>query len=128
MDIFKVIGIGILGAIVTLMLKNTQSSYAVLAVIATGIVILIIVINALGQVIVAFEEIVDKTNLNSTLFATLLKIIGIGYLTEYSVNLCNDLDCTSIGKKISLAGKITIFMMAMPIVTAIIKTVAGLVG
>lgn len=128
MDIFKVIGIGILGAIVTLMLKNTQSSYAVLAVIATGIVILIIVINALGQVIVAFEEIVDKTNLNSALFATLLKIIGIGYLTEYSVNLCNDLDCGSIGKKISLAGKITIFTMAMPIVTAIIKTVAGLVG
>ncbi len=92
MDIFKVIGIGILGAIVAVMLKNTQSSYAVLAVIATGIVILIIAVNALGQVIVAFEEIVDKTNLSSALFATLLKIIGIGYLTEYSVNLCNDME------------------------------------
>ncbi|MDE6550194.1 MAG: hypothetical protein K2M44_01670 [Clostridia bacterium] len=128
MDIFKVIGIGILGAIVALMLKNTQSSYAILAVIATGIVILIIAVNALGQVIVAFEEIVDKTNLSSALFATLLKIIGIGYLTEYSVNLCNDMECASIGKKISFAGKITIFLMAMPIVTALIKTVAGLVG
>ena len=109
MDIIKVIGIGLIGAIAAMMLRNTRSEYAPMAVIATGIVILVIVISALTDVIVAFEEIVDKTGLNRSLFSSLLKIIGIGYLTEYSVSLCNDLDCASIGKKISLAGKITIF-------------------
>lgn len=128
MDIIKVIGIGLIGAIAAMMLRNTRSEYAPMAVIATGIVILVIVISALTDVIVAFEEIVDKTGLNRSLFSSLLKIIGIGYLTEYSVSLCNDLDCASIGKKISLAGKITIFLTAMPIVTALIKAISALIS
>ena len=128
MDIVKVIGIGLIGAIAALLLRNARSEYAPMAVIAAGIVILIITLSALSDVIVAFEEIVDKTGLDRSLFSSLLKIIGIGYLTEYSVSLCNDLDCASIGKKISLAGKITIFLTAMPIVTALIKAISALIS
>ena len=128
MDIIKVIGIGLVGAIAALLLRNARSEYAPMAVIAAGIVILIITLSALSDVIVAFEEIVDKTGLNRALFSSLLKIIGIGYLTEYSVSLCNDLDCASIGKKISLAGKITIFLTAMPIVTSLIKAISALIS
>lgn len=128
MDIIKVIGIGLVGAIAALLLRHARSEYAPLAVIAAGIVILIITLSALSDVIVAFEEIVDKTGLNRALFSSLLKIIGIGYLTEYSVSLCNDLDCASIGKKISLAGKITIFLTAMPIVTSLIKAISALIS
>ena len=128
MDIVKVIGIGIVGAVSALILRHTRSEYAPMAMIAAGIVILIITLSALSDVIVAFEEIVDKTNLNRSLFTSLLKIIGIGYLTEYSVSLCNDMDAASIGKKISLAGKITIFLTAMPIVTGLIKSIAALIS
>ena len=128
MDIVKVIGIGLIGAIAALLLRNARSEYAPMAVIAAGIVILIITLSALSDVIVAFEEIVDKTGLDRSLFSSLLKIIGIGYLTEYSVSLCNDLDCASIGKKISLAGKITIFLTALPIVMSLIKAISSIVS
>lgn len=128
MDIVKVIGIGLIGAIAALLLRNARSEYAPMAVIAAGIVILIITLSALSDVIVAFEEIVDKTGLDRSLFSSLLKIIGIGYLTEYSVSLCNDLDCVSIGKKISLAGKITIFLTALPIVMSLIKAISAIVS
>ena len=128
MDIIKVIGVGIIGGVAALILRGTRSEYAPLAVIAAGIVILILTLNALSDVIVAFEEIVDKTNLDRSLFSSLLKIIGIGYLTEYSVSICNDLDCASIGKKIALAGKITIFLSAFPIIIALIRVIGALVS
>ena len=128
MDIVKVIGIGLIGAIAALLLRNARSEYAPMAVIAAGIVILIITLSALSDVIVAFEGIVDKTGLDRSLFSSLLKIIGIGYLTEYSVSLCNDLDCASLGKKISLAGKITIFLTALPIVMSLIKAISAIVS
>ena len=115
MDIIKVIGVGIIGGVAALILRGTRSEYAPLAVIAAGIVILILTLNALSDVIVAFEEIVDKTNLDRSLFSSLLKIIGIGYLTEYSVSICN-------------AGKITIFLSAFPIITALIRVIGALVS
>ena len=69
----------------------------------------------------------DKTGVDNALFALLIKIIGVGYLTEYSVSLCNDFDCASIGKKLAFAGKIVIFLMALPVVKTLIDLVIGMI-
>lgn len=127
MDVFRLVSIGIIGAIACLLLKKTDGQYAALAAVATGIVILIICINSLSSVLVSLREIVDRTGIDNDLFAILLKIVGVGYLTEYACGLCEDLDCGGISKKIALGGKIAIFLMALPIVNALLDTVAGLI-
>lgn len=127
MEIFKVIGVGIVGAVCALVLKNTQSQYALLASLATGIVILIVAMNALTSVLVSFREIVDRTGVDEGLFASLLKIIGVGYLTDYSASICTDLECAGIGKKLNFAGKIAIFLMSVPIIQALIDVIVSLV-
>lgn len=127
MDIFRIIGVGIVGAICALVLKNTQSQYAVMATLATGVIILIVTLQSLGSVLVAFREIMDRTGVDATIFGILLKIIGVGYLTEYTSGLCADLECASIGKKIAFAGKIAIFLLALPIVKALIELVTGMI-
>lgn len=127
MDVFRLVSIGIIGAIACLLLKKTDGQYAALAAVATGIVILIICINSLASVLVSLQEIVDRTGIDNELFAILLKIVGVGYLTEYACGLCEDLDCDGISKKIALGGKIAIFLMALPIVNALLDTVAGLI-
>ncbi len=127
MDIVRVVGVALVGAICVVVLKNSQSSFAMLASIATGIVVLIISLNSLGDVILTFQEIVDRTGIDNALFACLLKIVGVGYLTEFAVSICNDFECASIGKKLAFAGKIAIFLMAVPIVKALIELVAKLV-
>lgn len=123
MDVFKIVGIAIVGCVCTLLLKNTQSQYAMLSSLATGIIILIIALSSFSKVILSFQAIIDKTGVNSSLFSSLLKIIGIGYITEYSKSVCDDLECASIGKKVSFAGKIAIFLLALPIIENLINTV-----
>lgn len=127
MDIFRVIGVAIVGAIISLMLRQSKSEFSVLAVLATGIIILILVLSSLNEVILQFNKIVDKSGVDNRLFSSLLKIIGVGYVTEYSASMCDDLGVGSIGKKLQLAGKISIFLMALPIVTALIDIVASIV-
>lgn len=123
MDVFKIVGIAIVGCVCTLLLKNTQSQYAMLSSLATGIIILIIALSSFSKVILSFQAIIDKTGVNSSLFSSLLKIIGIGYITEYSQSVCDDLECASIRKKVSFAGKIAIFLLALPIIENLINTV-----
>lgn len=127
MELFKVIGVGLVGVCATLLLKNTDNRYAILAGIATGAVILIVALNSLSGVIVQLHALVDKTGVNSELFAALLKIVGIGYVTEYTASVCADADCASIGRKVAFAGKIAIFLLALPIVKALLDIVAQLV-
>lgn len=127
MELFKVIGVGLVGVCATLLLKNTDNRYAILAGIATGAVILIVALNSLSGVIVQLHALVDKTGVDSELFAALLKIVGIGYVTEYTASICADADCASIGRKVAFAGKIAIFLLALPIVKALLDIVAQLV-
>lgn len=127
MDIFKVIGIGLVGAVISLLLKHTKSDFSALVVVATGVIILILILSELTDVILAFNDIVEKTGVSSALYGALLKIVGIGYITEYSANICSDFGADSIGKKIQFAGKVSIFIMALPIVTALIEVITALV-
>lgn len=127
MDIFRIIGIGIVGAIMVLMLKQSKSEISILLGVATGVIILIIVISSLNDVILAFNKLVAKSGISQELFSGLLKIIGVGYVTEYSANICEDMGSPSIGKKIQLAGKLAIFLMALPIVTALIDIISQVV-
>ena len=59
---------------------------------------------------------------------TLLKIIGIGYLTEYSASVATDAGCASVAQKLQLGGKIVIFLMSISIVTALVDVVTELTG
>ncbi|MDR1940313.1 MAG: stage III sporulation protein AD [Clostridiales bacterium] len=126
MDIFKIIGVGIIGAIVSVFLKESKPEFVIFCVMAAGVMILILVLNSLTDVIDAFNLIVGKTNIDESLFSGILKIIGIGYLTEYSSEVCEDMKCGAIASKIRLAGKITIFLMALPVMTAFIDVLSKL--
>jgi len=124
MDIFKVVGVGIMGVLIASLIKRDKDDYfSVFIIIATGVVILILIMQSLGDVIVAFNKITDTSGINDKLFGTILKIIGIGYVTEYSASICSDFKYDSLGSKIQLAGKISIFLMALPIITSLIDLI-----
>ena len=126
--IFKLVGIAIIGVIVVSLLKTAKPEFAVFATIATGIVMVITMMSALQQVVLAFDGIVKKSGIDGGIFEAVLKIIGIGYLTEYSASVATDAGCASIAQKLQFAGKIVIFLMSMSIVTALIDVVTALVN
>ncbi len=127
MDIFKIIGIGIMGTIIAGVLKGFREDFSTYVIIATGIIILISVISSLGGVIETFNGIIEKTKLDNELFGGVLKIIGIGYLTEYSAGLCADAGGGSVSQKILLCGKVMIFLMSLPILNKLVELVVGLI-
>ena len=57
----------------------------------------------------------------------MLKIIGIGYLVEFSANVCRDSGNSSIADKVIIAGKMMIFIISLPIITNLFDLVLDLV-
>ena len=126
--IFRIVGISLIGVIVVLVLRSAKPEFAVFATIATGIVILVTLMSSLTQVILAFDGIIEKSGLDEGIFAAILKIIGIGYLTEYSSSIANDAGCGSIAEKLQLGGKVVIFLVSISIVTSLVDVVTKLVN
>lgn len=126
MDILKIIGIALVGVAATLLVKRTNGEYALLVSVTVGAVIFMLVLEPLGQVVTAFQEIVEKTNVDTKLIVSVMKIIGVGYLTEFAASISEDLGESAIAKKVLFAGKISILVLALPVVRSAFELIGGL--
>lgn len=123
MDIIKIIGIGLITVVACMLVKPMKPEISIIIGLCGGILILSQTINYIVEIIESFTNIVQKTGLDTSLLKTVLKIIGIGYLTEFSANLCADSGNSSIADKILFSGKVIILVIALPIVTNIIEII-----
>lgn len=126
MEIFKIVAIGILICITTLILKQIKPELSVTVVIAGSVILITYALNYFVSVFGVFGEIVNKTGLDKSLFTILLKLIGVGYLVEFGASICEDAGNSSIANKIILCGKITIFILALPIITNLFELILDL--
>ena len=127
MDIIKILIVGVVTSIATIVLKQFKPELSILVSLAGGIIILIGIIYYLGNIVNSFMQIVNKTNVNFALFSSVLKIVGVGYITEFGANVCYDTGNSSIADKVLLAGKIIILCLALPIVSSMISTIVGII-
>ena len=127
MELFKVILLGLVVSILAVFLKQVKSEYALICVIVGSILIIGYILNSLIDVLGFFENIVSKTGIDNDLFYAMLKIIGVGYLIEFSASVCRDSGNASIADKVVLAGKIMIFVISMPIISSLFNMVMDMV-
>lgn len=127
MEIIKIIIVGVITSIAAVILKQIKPELSLLVSICGGVIILIMAINSLTSIISSFSGITSKTNVDSQLFSSVLKIVGVGYITEFGANICQDSGNSSIADKVLLGGKIVILCLALPIVNSMLNVVIGLI-
>ena len=123
MDIIKVVAVGIITTICAVILKQVKPELTIFAVITGSIVIIFLIIEAVGGVFGEYKTLLDKTGLNSNIFTSVLKVIGVGYLVEFAGDICNDAGVGSISQKILLAGKVMIILMCLPVIKNLINII-----
>lgn len=128
MTIVKIIGIAILGLVSAGILKEVKPSLAIFAGVVTGLIILFSLLDEFTGLISEFKKIAEIASVDNTLITTIIKIIGIGYLGEFTANLTDDYGFPSIGKKVLFGAKIIIALVSLPIITGIIVSISSLLS
>lgn len=123
MEIFKIVSLGIVATVLISVIKNFKSEYAIYISIITGIVIFSMLIKHLVYIIDIIRDLSLRANVEIAYFSILLKIIGIAYLVEFGSQICKDAGENSIALKVELAGKVTIMVLAMPILLALMDLI-----
>lgn len=127
MEFFKIIGIALITLFLTLFVKQIKPEISIYISLTGGILIFFSIFEGLYITIEEFKNIISLLNVDNNIFKTLLKIIGIGYLTEFTASLCKDSQNSLLADKIIFAGKIVIFTISIPIFRSIIEIVIGLI-
>ena len=127
MTIIKILAVGIVTVFASIILKQTKPEIAILVNIAGGILLIILVVDLIGQLFNNFYGIFKATGIDNDLLLPILKIIGVGYLCEFGANICQDAGSSSIADKVLFCGKIIILIIAMPIIQSVVDVVLSFV-
>jgi stage III sporulation protein AD len=128
MDIFKICAIGIIAAALAVTVKQYKPEIALLISAGAAVIILFIVSDYIFAAVNALFSLSDKAGVKSELLSCVLKIIGVGYIAEFSSSVCEDSGNKSIGDKITFAAKIIILIVALPMLTAVIDLISQIVA
>ena len=124
--IYKIVSIAIITCIACLIVKPIRSDFAIFISIVGGIIILFYTFSYISEVFNVFGNIFKISGASPTLYTVILKIMGIGYLAEFTASICNDTGNNGLADKVLLGGKIIILVMALPIISSILEIIMEL--
>jgi stage III sporulation protein AD len=126
MQIFQLVGIAIITAVAALLLKGTKPELAFAVTIAGGIILLLFAFEIFKGSLTIFQKITDITGIESSIVKILLKMVGIGYLVEFSAGILNDFGQSNLGDKLVFCGKIIVLVLAVPILESVLNLIVKL--
>lgn len=124
MEIIKIIGVGLITLIITIILKEYRKEFAIFSVLIGGAFVLYLSLDTLTGVIDFIKRLSDSCN--TQFISVLLKITGISILTEYAVSICKDSGESSIANKIDLAGKVIVISISIPVISTALESLTKL--
>lgn len=125
--LLKVVGVGICSVIVNLILKQYKPEFALVSNVCGGLIIFAIVANGSSELLDNFYELQGVSGLDIDIVKPIMKVLGIGYITEFTSNIAEDCGNKSIASKITLGGKIAICALAFPILKQLINAILLLI-
>ena len=123
MQLLQIVGIGIVATVIILILRAQKPEIAVQISIVTGVVIFMLLASKLSAVIDLLGNYANRADIKPVYFTTVLKITGIAYIAEFGAEVCKDAGESAIASKIELAGKVTIVVLAVPIITSMLDLI-----
>ncbi len=124
--IFKIIGVGICTIVVSIVLKQYKPELSVLVNICGGLVIFMLAIDGVSTLVSEFYSIENLIS-QIEIVKPIMKVLGVGYITEFTANLAEDSGNKSVASKIVLGGKVAICTLALPILKQLINAIISLI-
>ena len=126
MDIVKIICVGLIALIISVIIKQYRPEFAMYVSIGAGILIFSIIAGKLSGIIEVLKSFTNKTSINNEFLTLLIKITGIAILTEFAVSICKDSGESAIASKVDLSGKVIIMSMSIPIMASLLETIISI--
>ena len=123
MDMLKIAVIGISGVLLALFLKQYKPEYTIYIILITGVIIFFYGITKLETILAGIYRIEAKLPINVVYMKSLIKIVGVTYLAEFTGSICRDAGFSTIANQVEIFGKLAILAFGMPIITALLETI-----
>lgn len=123
MDMLQIGIMGVAGTLLAVQFKSGKSEYGIYISVALSLVIFFSILGRLKIIIDAIRTIGEYIRMDTAYIGTLIKMLGITYIAEFSSGICKDAGYQTIALQIEIFGKLTVMVLSMPILMTLLNTI-----
>ncbi len=128
MNTLSIIGIILIIAVISLLIKNYLPEYSILINIATGIFVIAMLLNKLIPVIEQINNLLACCKIPKEYGTILFKCLGICLVAQFAADACRDAGELALAAKIEWIGKASIIIIAFPLFEKVLQVSLKLMG
>ena len=114
MEVFKILAVCLITAILAIVLKEHRGDYALVLVLAGGVAVTCYVLKSIVGPIGCLKQLLYDNGIKMQYFSVALK-----------ADACRDGGQASLAGKAELAGKCAVFILVLPLIASILETALG---
>ena len=115
--------IGVVGALLAVQFKSGKSEYGIYISVVLSLFIFFCIITRLNIIVDMMRTIGSYINMDTAYIGTLIKMLGITYVAEFSSGICKDAGYQTIAVQIEIFGKLAVLVLSMPVLMALLETI-----
>ena len=118
----------LIAAILALTLSKQEKDISLLLTLTGCTLVLLLVLEFLEPVIGFLRELQELGDLNADMLVVLLKVVGIGLISEIAALICTDAGNASLGKTVQILGTAAILWLSVPVLKMLLDMVKSILG
>ena len=115
-NMIKIVAISIITVFLSSIIKQKNNEISIIINVCGGVLIFLSVYEMLAEIINFFLISGDEIMIDSGLIKLAVKIIGVGYITEFTADIVEDFGNKIIASKVVFGGKVVVCGMTLPII------------
>ena len=123
MDVLKIAAFAVSGVFLAMLLKQTKPEYSVFLSMAVCIGIFLYLLSGLSTVLGYLKQLQAQVHIDGTYLDTILKMLGITYITQFASDLCRDAGYSAISSQMELFARVSVLFLSFPVLLALVEMI-----
>ena len=121
----KIVIISLITVFLSLILKQKSLEFSAVITVCGGVLILILTFDYVTELIGFYVSFGEAVSIESSVIKIALKLIGVGFLTEFISDLANDFGNSVVASKVVFGGRVVICLIMLPVLKDLISLLSS---
>lgn len=127
-DFLRIFAGVLLTVIVGIVLNKQGKELGVLLSIAVCAMVFALAANYLQPVVSFVSKLQDTSGVDKEMFSAIWKAVGVCFLTELAVTVCQDAGNASLAKSVQFLGSVVVLWLSLPLMEALLELIQKIMG
>ncbi len=127
MNLISIVGICIVTASFSLLLKQYKPEISLTVSIIGTVVVFSLILAEMIPVFSVIRSLMSRVSFSSEYIKIIMKALGISYIAEIGTEICRESGHLALASKVSLAGKTAILLIATPMFEEVLNLALELI-